>query len=96
MLAHILRSHHLDIKSYSLPKTFDFCKLYNRTFHMSVYQNNMQRLYAGVPNQYCVACVQTPLPGGSVHRLVLWELNSFLTELLSFIAINLGRLWPHE
>ena len=27
---------------------------------------------------------------------VLWELNSFLTQALSFVPINLHRCWPRE
>ena len=27
---------------------------------------------------------------------ILWKLNSFLTQTLSFVPINLHRRWPHE
>ena len=27
---------------------------------------------------------------------ILWELNSFLMQTLSFVPINLHRCWPHE
>ena len=29
-------------------------------------------------------------------KLVLWELNSFLMQTLSFVPINLHRYWPRE
>ena len=28
-------------------------------------------------------------------KLVLWELNSFRMQMLSFVSINLQRCWPH-
>ena len=27
---------------------------------------------------------------------ILWELNTFLMQTLSFVSINLHRCWPHE
>ena len=29
-------------------------------------------------------------------KLILWELNSFLAQTLSFVPINLHRCWPRE
>ena len=72
--------HSVRIETFCLEAIADFCK---ECFHMT-----LRRPYwcPKTMKQWPCWC----------PKLILWELNSFLMQTLSFVPIHLHRYWPRE